>query len=350
MTKMTKTITHIIIIILLFVGNTFAQNPTFEEKAKQLSIKIDSITIAEKKLLKKDIRAIEKLYNNNKITLEEAEQQKIDATSLHANNIKTEVAKIETELHDLVQNRVDNKVVSENSNKIVFEISKDGVKIFKQNQKKNRRTYPYTVLAFGLNNLVNDDDINSIQDTEFEFGGSRFFEFGINYKTRIFKQASVPYINYGLSVRYNNLRFKDDKFFITDENQTIIAEHPQSLKKSNFKNVQLVVPVMLELDFSKPKIKDGKKIFRRNRNFRFGFGGFGGINLKSKQVLKYRLDGKRIKDKTRGDFNVNNFVYGLNAFIGWDDTSFYVKYDLQDLFKDSFKDQKNISFGVRFDL
>jgi hypothetical protein len=348
---MTKIITHIIIVLLLFIGTTYAQNKTFEERAKQLSIKIDSITTKERKLLKKEIKNIEKLYNKDEITIEEAEQRKADVTNLVANKIKTEVAKVEESLHNLVQNRVDNKIETENDGETIrFSIGTNGFKIKTSRDRKNKRTYSYTVLAFGLNNLMNDGNLNSIQDSEFEFGGSRFFEFGINYKTRIFKDATIPHINYGLSVRYNNLRFKEDKFFATNGNQTFIENHPLSLKKSNFKNVQLVVPVFLEFDFSKPKMKDDEKIFRRNRNVRFGFGGFGGINLKSKQVLKYKLDGKRVKEKTKGDFNVNKFVYGLNAFIGYKDTSFYVKYDLQDLFKDSFKDQKNISFGVRFDL
>ncbi len=348
---MTKIITHIITVLLLFIGTTYAQNDTFEERVKQLSIKIDSITTVERKALKKDIRTIEKQYNNDEITLEEAEQEKQDVTALHANNIKTQVAKIETKLHNLVQSRVDGNIAkSDAENGTMLYLGPKGLKIYKANQGTNKRTYSYTVLAFGLNNLMNDGDLNSIQDSEFEFGGSRFFEFGINYKTRIFKEATVPYINYGLSVRYNNLRFKEDKFFTTNGDQTLIENHPLSLKKSNFKNVQLVVPVFLEFDFSKPKMKDGEKIFKRNRNVRLGFGGFGGINLKSKQVVKYKLDGKRVKDKTKGDFNVNRFVYGLNAFIGYKDTSFYVKYDLQDLFKDNFKNQNNISFGVRFDL
>ena len=346
---MTKIITHIIIAILLFVGSASAQNNTFEQKAKRLSIKIDSITKSERDLLKKEIRTIEKSYNKDDITLEEAEQQKVDATTLHANNIKTEVAKVEEELHSLVQNKVDNNVSSDEKKKnITIIIGK--LDSNRRDPRINQRTLSNSVIAFGLNNLMKDGDINSIQDSEFKFGRSHFFELGVNFKTRIFKKATVPYINYGLSVRYNNLRPKDNQFFVTNDDDTFLQTHTEDLKKSNLKNVQLVVPVFLEFDFSKPKIKDGKTIFRRGRALRFGFGGFGGINIKSKQVLKYKLDGKRVKDKTKGDFNVNKFVYGLQGLIGYKDTSFYVKYDLQDLFKDSFEKQKNISFGVRFDL
>ncbi len=289
--------------------------------------------------------------------MEQAEINKQQAAKLHADIISQEIAKIEEEVHVLVQTKVDNGFIKKPAHPSVsveigdrgFTIT-EGDDVIYYNHRKKKRTYSNLVLAYGLNNLVLDGDLNSIQDSDFQFGRSRFFELGINYKTRILKTGSVPYINYGLSLRYNNLRPKSDQFFVTNGNDTYLETHEHNLKKTNFRNVQLVVPVFLEFDFSKPKTEKEKTIYRRNRGFRLGFGGFGGVNLKSKQVLKYKLDGKRIKEKMKGDFNVNKFVYGLNALIGYKDTSFYVKYDLQDLFKDSFKDQKNLSFGVRFDL
>jgi hypothetical protein len=336
---------------MLLVSQAFAQELTFEEKAKEISNKIDAITTSEKAALKKDIKMIDRLFNEDKLTFEEYDAQKKEAAILHAKNIKTKIAEVETELHNLVQNKVDSKIKSiDGKGRTTISFDSNGVKIYRKRSDRSRRTHSYTVIAFGLNNLIDDGDVNSIQDSEFEFGGSRFFEFGINYKTRLFENSGLLYLDYGLSARYNSLRPKNNQFFVTDDKETFLEIHTENLKKSNFKNVQLVVPVFLEFDLSKPKIKNDRTIYRRNRGVRFGFGGFGGINLKSKQTLRYKLDGKKVKDKTRGDFNVNNFVYGLNAFIGFSDTSFYVKYDFQDLFDDNFKNQKNISFGVRFDL
>ena len=150
---------------------------------------------------------------------------------------------------------------------------------------------------------------------------------------------------------YNTLRPKRNQFFVANENTALLQTHFVDLDKSKFKNVQLVVPVFLELDFSKPKLsdKDNKVRYRTNRSLRIGAGGFVGLNIKTKQILKYYENDIKFKDIQKGDFNVNNFVYGLSAFIGHKDTSFYVKYNLNELFNNAIIEQNNISFGLRFD-
>ncbi len=53
---------------------------------------------------------------------------------------------------------------------------------------------------------------------------------------------------------------------------------------------------------------------------------------------------------TKGDFNTNNFIYGLSAYVGFSEISLYVKYDLNPLFTNNPIKQNNISLGVRFDF
>ena len=340
--------------VLLLLGSLYhvaAQN-TVEDKSKEIAKKIDSITTAERKLMKLEIQEIEKKYNQDQITEEELETQKEDIVAKHANNIKKHIDALEDELHVVVQDRVNYKLSTDKKSEQSRFLE---INIGKKEQTKacvydNKRTYSYLVFAFGLNNVIKDTDLNSMQDMPYKFWQSRFFELGLNYKTRVFKENSIFYVDYGMSVRYHNLRVKDNLYFTSSGNTTALETFPYHLKKSRFKNVQLVAPVMLELDFSKPKMKDGKKIFYRNRLFRFGIGGFAGINLKSKQILKYKLDGKHIRDKRKGDYNVNRFVYGIQTLIGFGDVSFYGKYDINDLFHHNFKGQHNVSFGVRFDL
>ena len=38
-------------------------------------------------------------------------------------------------------------------------------------------------------------------------------------------------------------------------------------------------------------------------------------------------------EKTKADFNVNDFTYGLKLILGMNQTSLYVKYDLNPMFK-----------------
>ncbi len=346
---MTRILTYTIIVLLTMMQSIFAQD-TLELKTKEIARKMDSITTTERMLLKKEIRKLENDYQMDKLTEEQVEKLKLEAVAKHAKIIQQEIDKLEEELHTTIQNRVDNKLTNNKLKK-----NSDGtytlqIKTRKKNSAENQRTHSDIIFAFGLNNVLLNTDFNTIQDSPYKFGASSFMEFGKNYKTRLFKENTVFYVDYGLSVRYNNLILKDNKYFVTNGNDTNLETFSHDLKKSKFKNVQLVVPLYLEMDFSKSKIKEDKKIVRRNQSFRIGFGGFGGINLKSKQILKYKLDGKKIRDKRKGDYNVTQFVYGLNAFIGYKDTSFYVKYDANDLFHNNFKNQHNISFGVRWDL
>jgi hypothetical protein len=150
---------------------------------------------------------------------------------------------------------------------------------------------------------------------------------------------------------YNNLRPNNDQYFIDNGSQTVLATNPIDLKESRFKNVHIVVPIHLELDFSGNSTKNQKHHFKTHESVRIGLGGFIGTNLKTKQILKYRdLADNKVIEKTKGDFNVNNFIYGLSAYIGYEETSLYIKYDLNPLFKNNLVDQNNISLGIRFDL
>ncbi|NJW55231.1 hypothetical protein HC175_20155, partial [Salinimicrobium sp. CDJ15-91] len=55
------------------------------------------------------------------------------------------------------------------------------------------------------------------------------------------------------------------------------------------------------------------------------------------------------KLKLKGDYNTNEFIYGLSGYVGFGGTSLYVKYDLNPIFKDPNPELNNISVGLRFD-
>jgi len=354
---MKKSVNIFLTILFLSLMNVQAQaqEKTFEEKARILSEKIEDITAKERSMLKEEIMIINNRQEADEISGSEAQKLKKKAAERSAQNIQHQISIIEKKLQDLIQNKVDNEIFTED-NRRRFRVGDFDVD-YRSDRSKNRhsrhykRTTSNIVLAFGLNNLVSDNSLNSIDDSEYKFWQSHFFEWGVNSKTRVFKNSSLLYVDYGLSLMYNTLRPKRNQFFVADENTALLQTHFVDLDKSKFKNVQLVVPVFLELDFSKPKLsdRDDKVRYRTNRSLRVGAGGFVGLNIKTKQTLKYYENDIKFKDIQKGDFNVNNFVYGLSAFIGYKDTSFYVKYNLNELFNNAVIEQNNISFGLRFD-
>ncbi len=149
---------------------------------------------------------------------------------------------------------------------------------------------------------------------------------------------------------YNNLRPTDNRSFVVNGDQTDLEVSPIHLEDSRFRNVYLVAPIHMEFDFSGKKKVNDKTVFRSHKAFRMGFGGYAGVNLKSKQILKYELNGNDIRTRERGDFNTTDVIYGVSTYIGYKETSLYVKYDLNPLFRDNAVNQNNISLGIRFDF
>ncbi|MFT5753372.1 MAG: hypothetical protein ACI924_000587 [Flavobacterium sp.] len=356
---MQKIIFYTVIMLVSFVGKTFAQEKTFEEQAREIGNQIEMITKEEKKALKVEIEALDKQIIEGEITKEKAEELKLKIAQERALNIETKVAIEEEKLNQLIQDKVDGKVDFASDTltykfgkrlMISFEKYKKDTIDNKPKEYKERRTTSQFVFALGLNNLITKGE--NIEKSDFRVAGSHFYEWGLTYNSRIFKNHNLLHAKYGFSVMYNNLRPTDNRLFVKNGNQTELQTAAVDLKESRFRNVQLVFPAHLEFDFTPKKLSnDGTKTYyRTHESFRVGLGGYGGFNLKSKQITRYELDGDKIKDKQKGDFNTSNFVYGLSGYIGYGQTSLYVKYDMNPLFKDNAIDQNNISLGLRFDF
>src|SRR5690606_23711205 len=79
------------------------------------------------------------------------------------------------------------------------------------------RTTSQFVLAFGLNHLLTH---GAMAHSDFRVWGSRFFEWGFTYNTRILKNHNLLHAKYVLSLQYNTLRPTDNRYFQIDGRQT----------------------------------------------------------------------------------------------------------------------------------
>ncbi len=343
--------------LCLFLTKVFAQDQkqnseqavqTFESRAKQIASKIESITKDEKAALKQEVEAVNQELEKGLITKEQADDKKMKLANERAKTIEFKVAQAQDELKDLVQQKVEGKIKEQDSTR-TFVFRWDGKnKKTKDDSSGEKRTTSQLVFATGFNNLVTD---NAVVHSDFKYLGSHFYEWGLSYSTRILKNNNLLHANYGMSLMYNNLRPTDSRFFVENGKQTNLAVNGSNLEDSRFRNVYLVVPAHLEFDFTKKEIKNDKTIFRTHESFRMGFGGYAGVNVKSKQILSYEDASENdVTQKTKGNFNVNDFIYGVSAYIGYDEVSLYAKYDLNPMFKNNAVDQNNISLGVRFDF
>nr|WP_199000038.1 hypothetical protein [Flavobacterium sp. ASV13] len=341
---------YLVILVFLFVSKVLGQE-TFESRAKQIANKIEKVTKEEKAALKEEVEAVNVQLSEGKITQEQADKRKKELAEARAIIIEEKVTLAQNELNDLVQQKVDGKIKEQDSIKkgkiVIYWDKNDKNKKSRDSIRGERRTTSQFVFAMGLNNMMAD---GKLQDSNYSFIGSHFYEWGFTYNSRLMKNDNLLHAKYGLSLMYNNIRPTDNRSFVVNGDQTVLQTNAINLDESRFRNVYIVAPVHLEFDFSRPKVSNGKTYFRTHQSFRFGIGGYAGINVKSKQILKYDQDDLDYKTTIKGDYNVNNFIYGVSSYIGYKAWSLYAKYDLNPLFKNNLVKENNISLGLRLDL
>ena len=349
---MQKIILYTIVVVFSLLTKAVAQEKTFEQQAKEIASNIEMITTEEKNALKREVEAIDFQVKEGKITADNAKELKLKIAEERAKNIETKVAIEEAKLAQLVQDKVDGKIVDPETtinrkHSISFPGGYRNGKKDVNNEEK--RTTSQFVFATGFNNLVTN---GAVANSDFGYIRSGFWEWGITLNTRLLQNSNLLHLKYGLGFQYNILHATDNRIFVDTGSETVLETYPINLKDNftYFKNVYFVLPVHLEFDFSKTEEKDGKKIFKSHQGFRFGLGGFAGVNTNSKQFIRYENEGRKIKERQKGDFNVSDFNYGLSAYLGYGQTSLYVKYDLNPMFKNNNIDQNNVSLGLRFDF
>ncbi|WP_047247627.1 porin family protein [Maribacter thermophilus] len=359
-----KTITvFVLVVFTLFVTHHVVSQEKYQSKIGLLKEQKQKITQQEKDALKLEVAEINKQLQRNEITEEEAQKLKEEAAQKRALNIENRLGIIDNQIALIERNDGDPMQLDTLNYETALEIGfggKDsennrmfGVSIKENPNRKNlkydKRTYSDIVVALGFNNAVIEGV--SLNDSPYKIGGSRFFELGWQWRTRIFEESNFLRLNYGFSFQFNGLKIKDNQYFVVNEvGDAELEEFDYELDKSKFRMDNLVFPVHLE--FGPSKLKKTEKTIRYSltNQFRFGIGGYGGFNLGTRQKLKYSIDGEKVKDKIKRDYSTNDLVYGLSAYAGFDGVLLYMKYDLNPIFNNAPVDQRNISLGLRFDL
>ncbi|PKP25879.1 MAG: hypothetical protein CVU03_05975 [Bacteroidetes bacterium HGW-Bacteroidetes-2] len=302
----------------------------------------------ERSALKNEVEKINKRLENNEITSEEANTLKQFAAQKHALNIENRIAILENEFALSQRNKT---VISYDNEKNSISIIDEGKILsikFRKKRPFDRRTTSDFVFAFGFNNALTKGE--SLEDSDFKIGGSRFAELGWAWKTRVFKNTNWLRVKYGFSFQFNGLKPTGNRVFVDEGDETSLQEFPFNLKKSKFRYDNLVFPVHFEIGSSKKKEYEDYFRYSTKNHFKFGIGGYAGFNLSTRQKLKFTQEGNKRKVKSKEDFNTNNLVYGLSTYLGWSNVGLYAKYDLNTIFNNNPLEQRTISLGVRFDM
>lgn len=354
---------HISKYVLFIMIGLSIQFINAQDKETNNSVRINAlknqkeiIKTEERDFLKIEVEIILQRLKKGEITEEESTILKQKAAKKRALNIENRTKIVENKIALLERNEDgynDNNdgdyskagiSISGNKGSLI------GVKIKGNNKPKkhDRRTLSELVIAVGFNNAIVAGE--KLDNSPYKFGGSRFFELGWAWKTRVFKESNFVRLKYGFSLQMNGLKPTDNRYFVENGNQTLLETFPSDLKKAKLNITNLVVPIHFEFGASKKLENDNYFRYSTHKKFKFGLGGYAGFNLGTRQKLKYKVDGKNIKDKLKRDYNTSNLVYGLSSYVAFGTTALYVKYDLSPIFKNQTIDQNNISIGVRFDM
>lgn len=331
--------------ILMYSQNADSQSIEGLKKQKETIIE------KEKEALKKEVESINLRWEQNEISEREASELKRSAAEKRAANIENELAIIDNRIALLERNKedaVENKSLSQKESKLEDTVSTTQKVTMRIGRKRHsKRTVSGPVIAFGLNNLITEGE--SFDHSQFKVGGSRFFEVGWAWKTRVFPEQNWFRIKYGLSFQFNGLKPVDNLFFTTSGEQTELQVFPHPLSKSKFRMDNLVLPLHFEFGSYELRESSSGKTYSKEGKFRVGVGGYAGVNLGTRQKLKFKENGSNRKQKLKEDYNTANMIYGISGYIGWSSFSLYAKYDLNPIFRNNAVDQRNISIGLRFD-
>jgi hypothetical protein len=165
-----------------------------------------------------------------------------------------------------------------------------------------------------------------------------------------FAQYSINFVNdkfglvTGLGLEWNYYRFDNDNSIQKDANGEIteldLTQPPYdtwNIEKSKLSTTYATLPVLLEVHTSSSQ----------SRGLVFSAGAIGGVKLGSNTKIVYKESGDKNKDKSKDDYNLSPFRYGVHARIGVGDWLIYGTYYLTPLFeKDKGPELYPISVGI----
>ena len=353
----TSTYYFLLVLISFLSQNLKAQEEQNQKKIEILQSSKEEVVTHEKSALKLEIEKINKQLETKFITAAEAKNLKEEAAKKHALNIENRIAIIDNKILLLARNEEESLVLSEyeeyDDGTVEIDINGERVLSFNSNDwdrdiKYDRRTYSDPVFAVGFSNAIIDGE--SFNDSPYKIGGSRFFDMGWAWRTRVFKNSNAVRFSYGFSFQFNGLKPTGNQYFVVENGQTELQEFEYDLRKSKFRMDNLVFPLYFEFGPSKYRVTENKIRYSMRNQFRLGIGGYTGFNMSSRQKLKYSRDGEKVKDALKGGYNTSNLIYGLSAYVGFGCMQLYGKYDLSPIFKDATVEQRMIAIGLRFDF
>jgi len=208
-----------------------------------------------------------------------------------------------------------------------FEIEDEDMK-FKKERKSNKFKGHWAGIELGLNNF--DGNVPGFM----ELNSNRSFNWNINVFQHSFGLFSrhVGLVT-GLGFEFNNYRFDNASTLEKDNNGFVVGldlDSNWNVEKTKLTTIYLTCPLLLEFQIPVSNDKD--------KNIHLSAGVIGGLKTGSYTKVKYTDNGKPGKNKTKDDFNLSPYRYGLTARVGYDGLNLFAIYYITPMFEKSNED------------
>ncbi len=346
---MKKSICYISMIACLLFGMTTLAQQEIPRDSIEIKMLLEELKSdreknieKEKEDLKSIIESINYKLDKEKISKEKADEFKKTAAERSALNITyiNQYAALEEEfVKKYGRYSTDNEIqLTFSTDKFIRYNSPDTPRTYKQ----RLRTTSGITIGFAYNFMNGEQlDIN-----DFSYPRNNYFSLGLQFKTRLDQNNNFR-VTYGIEYQSHGTELNGNRF-ITQGEQAQIAPLGFEVDKAKFRQDQLVFPLHFEIGGSnKKEYADGRTRYQEYDQFKFGIGGFAGFNMSSRLKLRYEENGGTIREKRIDNFDNEIFVYGLDAYVGFDSWTLFGRMNLNKVFKDNSLDAQYVTFGIR---
>ncbi|MFY0625823.1 MAG: hypothetical protein JXR07_06000 [Reichenbachiella sp.] len=216
---------------------------------------------------------------------------------------------------------------------------------------RGKRTKGAFELGIGMNNWLESGAFPDESNATYAVRpwGSWYTSLGMNSRTHI---GGPVVINWGVDVSWYSWKMEDANVRITKEPDmtTFVIDPTVNGSKSKLVATYLNMSLVPMLDFGAGKQKRNKYgTFNKygQKGFRIGAGGYVGYRIDSWTKFEFQADGDNNQEKTKSNYYLNNFRYGVKGQVGFQGINLFVNYDLNTIFSTGRGPElQGISFGI----
>lgn len=310
-------------------------SPAVKERIEEFASEIRVIVIEEKLAMNEEIEKLADDLKNQKITSEDAENQKAAIALQFSEKINARIDKLSFDLDEIIKQQVKFSIMNTDVNELIKE----------KEYKKNRTIRPVNhvsgFLAYGLISFSGKENQKLNDHNHFNSG----IDLGLTYNRQLSRTSPFTFKS-GFYFSWRTIRFSDRYMINRDENGLVdLIKNEHHLSKSKLRATYLMFPLGFEFSTAKLKFDSEDKPYRNvSEGISFTLNVYGGFRLSNNNIVKG--DDVRFRDK-KTNYNLNNFAYGGQFTLSLYDVKFFVRQEFSPYFKDgTFDDRKMIQFGV----